>query len=48
MEGEELARAEAIMRHRIRRQWMAEGVSIPDPPSVYIDPRIVTGAPDLI
>ena len=34
---EELARAEAAMRDRIRRRWMREGVSMPDPASVYID-----------
>ena len=34
---EELARAETAMRDRIRRRWMREGVSMPDPASVYID-----------
>ena len=33
----ELSRVESIMRDRIRRYWMMEGVSIPDPESVYID-----------
>ena len=33
----ELSRAESIMRDRIRRYWMLEGVSVPDPESVYID-----------
>lgn len=33
----ELSRAESIMRDRIRRYWMMEGVTIPDPDSVYID-----------
>ena len=33
----ELSRAESMMRDRIRRHWMMEGVSIPDPESVYID-----------
>ena len=34
---EDLARAETAMRDRIRRRWMREGVSMPDPASVYID-----------
>ncbi len=33
----ELSRAESVMRDRIRRRWMLEGVSIPDPESVHID-----------
>ena len=33
----ELSRAESIMRGRIRRHWMMEGVTMPDPGSVYID-----------
>ncbi len=33
----ELSRAEAIMRDRIRKRWMMEGVTIPDPETVYID-----------
>ena len=33
----ELSRAESMMRDRIRRYWMMEGVTIPDPDSVYID-----------
>ncbi len=33
----ELSRAESVMRDRIRRYWMTEGVTIPDPESVYID-----------
>ena len=33
----ELSRAESMMRDRIRRHWMMEGVTIPDPESVYID-----------
>lgn len=33
----ELSRAESVMRDRIRRYWMMEGVTIPDPASVYID-----------
>ncbi len=33
----ELSRAESIMRDRIRRRWMMDGVTMPDPQSVYID-----------
>ena len=33
----ELAAAEGVMRTRIRERWMLEGVSMPDPNSVYID-----------
>ena len=33
----ELAAAERVMRERIRERWMLEGVSMPDPDSVYID-----------
>ena len=39
----ELARAESAMRDRIRRHWMLEGVSIPDPASVYIDYNVRLG-----
>lgn len=33
----QLAEAEAVMRQRIRENWMMKGVSMPDPSSVYID-----------
>jgi bifunctional UDP-N-acetylglucosamine pyrophosphorylase/glucosamine-1-phosphate N-acetyltransferase len=33
----ELARAEGLLRRRIREYWMLEGVSMPDPDTVYID-----------
>ena len=33
----ELSRAESMMRDRILLHWMMEGVTIPDPESVYID-----------
>ena len=32
-----LAKAEAVLRERIREQWMLRGVTMPDPGSVYID-----------
>ena len=33
----QLARAEGILRSRIRERWMLAGVAMPDPGSVYID-----------
>lgn len=33
----ELARADGILRRRIREYWMLAGVSMPDPDSVYIE-----------
>ncbi|MCH7800676.1 MAG: bifunctional UDP-N-acetylglucosamine diphosphorylase/glucosamine-1-phosphate N-acetyltransferase GlmU, partial [Chloroflexi bacterium] len=33
----ELARVDGLLRRRIRERWMLEGVSMPDPDSVYID-----------
>ena len=33
----DLSFAESVLRDRICRHWMLEGVTIPDPPSVYID-----------
>ena len=39
----ELSRAESAMRDRIRRHWMMEGVTIADPPSVYIDYAVDIG-----
>ena len=40
---EDLARAETAMRDRIRRRWMREGVSMPDPATVYIDCAVRIG-----
>jgi bifunctional UDP-N-acetylglucosamine pyrophosphorylase/glucosamine-1-phosphate N-acetyltransferase len=37
----DLARAEAIYRHRILEHWMREGVTIVDPASTYIDSEAV-------
>ena len=39
----ELAAAESVMRERIREQWMLNGVSLPDPQSVYIDCDVEVG-----
>ncbi len=33
----DLSIAESVLRDRIRRRWMLEGVTMPDPSSVYID-----------
>ena len=33
----DLSFAESVLRDRIRRRWMLEGVTMPDPSSVYID-----------
>ena len=38
-----LAQAEAVMRQRIRTRCMLEGVTIPDPPSVFIDADVELG-----
>jgi bifunctional UDP-N-acetylglucosamine pyrophosphorylase/glucosamine-1-phosphate N-acetyltransferase len=40
---EHLARAEALMRERINRHWMEEGVTMLDPTSTYIDGRAKIG-----
>jgi bifunctional UDP-N-acetylglucosamine pyrophosphorylase/glucosamine-1-phosphate N-acetyltransferase len=39
----ELARVEGLMRHRVCDHWMLEGVSMPDPDSVYIDLGVQIG-----
>jgi bifunctional UDP-N-acetylglucosamine pyrophosphorylase/glucosamine-1-phosphate N-acetyltransferase len=39
----ELAQAEAVLRERIRQRWMLAGVTISDPPSVYIDSGVELG-----
>ncbi|MDI6874303.1 bifunctional UDP-N-acetylglucosamine diphosphorylase/glucosamine-1-phosphate N-acetyltransferase GlmU [Candidatus Solincola sp.] len=38
-----LARAEEIMRSRINRRWMEEGVTMEDPATAYIGPEVVIG-----
>ena len=40
----ELAAAERAMRERVRERWMLQGVSMPDPESVYIDCGATIGA----
>lgn len=43
----DLARVEAIVRERIRRRWMAEGVTMLDPARVLIDAAVTIG-PDTV
>jgi bifunctional UDP-N-acetylglucosamine pyrophosphorylase/glucosamine-1-phosphate N-acetyltransferase len=40
----QLASADRILRERIRDHWMTEGVTLMDPPSTFIDARVVIGA----
>ena len=44
----ELARAEGLLRHRIREKWMLNGVSMPHPDSVYIDSNAQIGIDTII
>lgn len=44
----QLAEAEAVMRQRIRERWMINGVSMPDPSSVYIDHTVELGEDTVI
>ncbi len=44
----ELAQAEDIVADRVRRHWMAEGVTIHDPGSVYIEPSVCIGRDTVI
>jgi bifunctional UDP-N-acetylglucosamine pyrophosphorylase/glucosamine-1-phosphate N-acetyltransferase len=45
---EELARVESVMRERIRRRWMVEGVTLLDPARIWIDDAVVIGADTVI
>ena len=36
----QLAEAEDVLRQRIRRRWLAEGVTLRDPATAYIDPDV--------
>ncbi len=40
---EHLAEAEALMRRRINRRWMAEGVTMEDPSTTYIGGEVTIG-----
>ena len=44
----QLAGAEATLRERIRERWMLNGVSMPDPDTVYIDATVVMGRDTLV
>jgi bifunctional UDP-N-acetylglucosamine pyrophosphorylase/glucosamine-1-phosphate N-acetyltransferase len=44
----ELARVESVMRERIRRRWMDEGVTLLDPARIWIDDAVVIGADTVI
>ena len=44
----ELARAEAVMRERIRERWMLSGVTMQDPATAYIDADVQIGPDTLI
>ena len=44
----QLAAAEAVIRQRIREQWMLHGVAIPDPSSVYIDITVELGQDSVV
>ncbi|MDI6830668.1 MAG: bifunctional UDP-N-acetylglucosamine diphosphorylase/glucosamine-1-phosphate N-acetyltransferase GlmU [Actinomycetota bacterium] len=43
-----LAEAQAVMRERINRHWMEEGVTMEDPSTVYIDAEVTIGADTLL
>ena len=43
-----LAEAEAVLRARIREHWMAEGVTLADPATIYIDADAVIGRDTVI
>lgn len=43
-----LAAAEAVLRDRIREHWMAEGVTLADPATIYIDADAVIGRDTVI
>ena len=45
---EALARAEAILRQRIRRRWMAAGVTFIDPASAWVDDDVEIGRDTVI
>jgi bifunctional UDP-N-acetylglucosamine pyrophosphorylase/glucosamine-1-phosphate N-acetyltransferase len=44
----ELARAEAVMQHRLRLKWMREGVSLVDPASVILGMDVTIGRDTVI
>lgn len=44
----QLAEAETVLRQRIREHWMLNGVTMPDPQSVYIDHTVKLGQDTVI
>jgi len=44
----QLSHVEAVLRQRIREQWMLAGVTIPDPSTVYIDAEATIGQDTVI
>jgi bifunctional UDP-N-acetylglucosamine pyrophosphorylase/glucosamine-1-phosphate N-acetyltransferase len=44
----QLAEAEAVLRRRINRRWMLEGVTLVDPATTYIEPGVVIGQDTVI
>jgi len=45
---EHLAEAESILRRRVNRAWMVEGVTITDPATTYIEPGVMLGRDTLL
>jgi bifunctional UDP-N-acetylglucosamine pyrophosphorylase/glucosamine-1-phosphate N-acetyltransferase len=43
-----LAEAENLLRHRINRQWMLDGVTLVDPENAYIEPGVAIGQDTVI
>ncbi len=43
-----LAEAEAVLRQRINRQWMLNGVTLVDPATTYIEPGVTIGQDTVI
>lgn len=44
----QLAQAEALLRRRINEKWMAEGVTLIDPATTYIEPGVTLGRDTVI
>jgi bifunctional UDP-N-acetylglucosamine pyrophosphorylase/glucosamine-1-phosphate N-acetyltransferase len=44
----QLAQAEAALRQRLNEQWMAAGVTLQDPASIYIEPGVQIGRDTVI
>jgi bifunctional UDP-N-acetylglucosamine pyrophosphorylase/glucosamine-1-phosphate N-acetyltransferase len=44
----QLAQAEALLRRRLNEKWMAEGVTLIDPATTYIEPTVTVGRDTVI